>query len=117
MDNETSKIAMTSIYLELTRQCNLNCKHCLRGDSQNKDMSKAQIDKILDNFVWIDNIFIGGGEPFLAKESFLYLLSVIKQKIEKEHFVCREIGLITNGTIKDMEIITALNDMGKIFKW
>ena len=60
MGNETPKITMTSIYLEITRQCNLQCKHCLRGDPQNMSMSNNQIDRILNNFGWLDQIFIGG---------------------------------------------------------
>ena len=119
MDNETPKIAMTSIYLEITRQCNLQCKHCRRGDPQNMSMSNNQIDRILDNFNWIDKVFIGGGEPFLAKDSISHLLSELKNKIEKGKFVCRCVGLITNGTQRDKEVITLLNEMGKYLsdKW
>lgn len=119
MDNETPKIAMTSIYLEITRQCNLQCKHCLRGDPQNMTMSNNQIDRILDNFNWIDQVFIGGGEPFLAKDSISHLLSELKNKIEKGKFACKCVGLITNGTQRDKEVITLLNEMGKYLsdKW
>ena len=32
--------------IELTRRCNMACKHCLRGDAQNLTISKEIIDKI-----------------------------------------------------------------------
>lgn len=128
MDNETTEtkiknwiVNLSSIYLEITRRCNLNCKHCLRGDPRDNDMSKEQIDRILDCLGFCFNFFIGGGEPFLAKESVLYLLEQIKKRHlinlkdddDKSSYYCAitHIGTITNGTIRDMDIINALNDI------
>ena len=42
-----NKVAISNIYIELTRACNLNCPHCLRGDADNNSfMSFDQIDRI-----------------------------------------------------------------------
>lgn len=131
MDNETTEVKninllvhLSSLYIEITRRCNLNCKHCLRGDPMNMDMSKEQIDKILDNLGVCKNICIGGGEPFLAKDSVLYLLEQIKERDMSQakegddytqFCLIQQIGIITNGLIRDMDIINALNDISEFF--
>lgn len=34
MEAESKKLSLESLYIELTRKCNLNCIHCSRGNAQ-----------------------------------------------------------------------------------
>lgn len=99
---------MTTLGMEVTRHCNMNCAFCMKGDSQNLDMSKEIIDKILD-LVSKDNIFIHdlrlcGGEPFLCPDSIAYIID----KVVRTNILVNRIVAFTNGTIKDEKILAAL---------
>ena len=88
MDNETTEtkiknwiVNLSSLYLEITRRCNLNCKHCLRGDPRDNDMSKEQIDRILDCLGFCSQIFIGGENLFLRKNLYFIYLNRLRKDI------------------------------------
>lgn len=112
-----NKVAISNIYIELTRACNLNCPHCLRGDADNNSfMSFDQIDRILDNFSICQHITMGGGEPCLAKNEMFYLMDSIEKRLKTEKiktFVFN-IGMVTNGTILDDEIVDRLNSFTEV---
>lgn len=59
------KMKVCNLILEVTRRCNMNCAHCLRGDAQNMDADPALIPKIFDGIDDIDTITFTGGEPAL----------------------------------------------------
>ena len=61
------KVQISNLILELTRKCNMNCCHCLRGNAQNKSMSKDIIIKSLTTFHYISTLTLSGGEITLAK--------------------------------------------------
>lgn len=86
--------------IELTRRCNLNCKHCMRGDAQNIDISYDVLDKVFDNMNGVQKLSFTGGEPFLAKDKMIYILN----KIMENNIIICEFSVITNGTIIDEEI-------------
>ena len=51
--------------IEVTRRCNMQCRHCLRGDAQNVDISNEIIDRFFDGFAdgaVIENVVFSGGE-------------------------------------------------------
>ena len=53
------------VVIEVTRRCNMNCAHCLRGDAQNLDISIDVIDRFFDAFANgadISTITFTGGE-------------------------------------------------------
>lgn len=66
--------------IEVTQRCNLNCDHCLRGCSRNKNISYEVIDKILDNYAHISSILFTGGEPTLNVEAISYTIDQIKKR-------------------------------------
>lgn len=55
-----------SIIIELTRWCNLECGHCLRGERQRMRLKKEYLNQFLSNFNYIDTVTFTGGEPTLA---------------------------------------------------
>lgn len=111
-----NKIMISNIYLELTRACNLSCPHCLRGNADNDSfMTFEQIDRILDNFTICNHITMGGGEPCLAKEQMFYLFDAIRKRQENNISTwVSSVGMITNGTILDDEIVEKLNSLTEV---
>lgn len=54
------------LFLELTRRCNLQCSHCLRGDAQGKDMPEHILWQALRTLGDWGHIGIGGGESAMS---------------------------------------------------
>ena len=42
--------AANSVFIEVTRRCNMCCAHCLRGDAESIDIQEKCIDAFLDSF-------------------------------------------------------------------
>jgi hypothetical protein len=60
------KIMINRLMIETTRKCQLECQHCLRGDSENAEMQTGYMMELLKNVDCIDTVTFTGGEPFLA---------------------------------------------------
>ena len=69
-----------SLFLEVTRRCNMCCAHCLRGEAENIDMQKETIDKILDLVDKIEHVTFSGGEPSLNLPLIQYFFDRAEQK-------------------------------------
>ena len=91
--------------IEVTRRCNMQCRHCLRGDAQNVDISNEIIDRFFDGFAdgaVIENVVFSGGEITMNLDAIKYTLEVVKRKnISVDAFY-----MVTNG--KDVEKIQGL---------
>ena len=61
-----NKLRIQNLALIVTERCNLDCGHCLRGGCSDKCMSDNVIKATLDQFDFIGNLTICGGEPTLA---------------------------------------------------
>lgn len=95
------RLNVRTLLLELTRQCNLECKHCFRGESENKYMSVNIIDKVFKNIARINTILLTGGEPLLAVNQLKEITEILKQdRINIKDFI-----IVTNGTILTDDII------------
>ena len=92
------------LLLELTRQCNLECMHCFRGESENKYMNVDLIEKIFKNIARINAILLTGGEPFLAKEQ----LKKISEIVNRDRMNVNDFIIVTNATVLTDEIINML---------
>lgn len=93
--------------IETTRKCNILCDHCMRGVSQNIDITPELIDMIFDNksIKRIDRICFSGGEPTLNSNIIIYTIN----KIIKENLNIEEIVMVTNGQIFNRELLEAFN--------
>lgn len=101
------KITFARLDLELTRRCNLTCRHCYNGDAQNVDSSKAMIDRLLNQTAEIGQLLIKGGETLLNVPMLEYLLNqIITRKIPVHYF-----GMVTNGTVQSVAVCKAINRM------
>lgn len=88
-----TKIHTDSIAIEVTRRCNMSCPHCLRGDSQNKDLSSDILRNFLSQIASIGSILFTGGEPTLN-------IAAIQETLDycKEHKIpVSEFYIVTNG--------------------
>lgn len=97
-------IILKNITIEVTRRCNLNCKHCMRGDCQNIDIDYRYIDLLLKCNHYIYKLFFSGGEPLLNTQAIIYAIN----KIIEENLFVFSIGFNTNATIYDEKLISNL---------
>lgn len=88
---------MSTLAIEMTCRCNLNCNFCGKGTAQNVDISKEIIDKTLDEMkdTYINALRISGGEPLLAPEMICYLVD----QITKRHIYLNSVVIFTNGNV------------------
>ena len=98
------KMKVCNLILEVTRRCNMNCAHCLRGDAQNRDADPALIPKIFDGIDDIDTITFTGGEPALNTD---YIKAVVDYVIEHKIPV-HGCFVATNGKIYSQELVDCM---------
>lgn len=95
-------------YIELTRKCNLQCKHCLNNsgieipNALSEDEMNNLVEKLSD--AGLQEVRFTGGEPLL----FPAIYKIIHNATEKGLFV--SIG--TNGTLINNEIALKLKKAG-----
>ena len=66
---EPKPLSIENLVIEVGRNCNLNCPHCLRGDANTSGMTNEIVDKIFENISYVQSLTITGGEPFLESQS------------------------------------------------
>lgn len=59
------RIELSNLVLEITRKCNMNCSHCLRGPAQHMDMDINIINRVTEAIDHIYGVTFTGGEPSL----------------------------------------------------
>lgn len=101
------KLYVSNLILEVTRQCNMRCEHCLRGEAQRLNMSRAVIDKVLSQVHQISQVTFTGGEPSLNIPAIEYFTSTIKNLgIGPDSFY-----VVTNGKDNSKRLVDALIDL------
>lgn len=103
------KIRIDNLVLEVTRACNMNCVHCLRGEELENDimfMPAYDIKKLLFYVESIGNLTFSGGEPSLAIAQMKYTLKVLKRyAIPLQSFY-----VVTNGKQITNEFMSTIDD-------
>lgn len=109
-DKEQIKI-LSCLSLEMTRQCNMNCDFCSRGQAQKIDITQEIIDKTLNEVkdCYICQLRLNGGEPFLNADMIEYLVNSI---IEKQIRI-NKVFIFTNATILNKKIRNSLLKLSK----
>lgn len=104
------KLHIHRLSFEMTRQCNLACAHCARGEAQNAVIKREYIDRVLDQIDYVHHLTLTGGEPSLHPDLIEYVVDgIIKRWIRVRFF-----DITINGTVRDMRIAAALD---KIADW
>lgn len=108
---------INELVLETTRRCHLQCRHCLRGDAQELDMSFAVMKSALADVVSIGDVTFTGGEPLLcvrALDDFRWL-AVCEHRPGMDPIQVGNFYLATNGQVKiTPEIVYFLMQMYEI---
>lgn len=108
-DIKTVKFAFSDIaFLELTRACNLRCRHCLNnsGIKNKNELTREETLKLISDLAdaGIQEIRFTGGEPLLNKNVYEYIKC------------CTDLGLSTslgsNGTLVDEKVAMKLKLAG-----
>jgi len=100
------------LHLQITRNCTLECEHCLRGNRQHININPIIIDKIFEDIKEIKSLLLTGGEPLIAIEVLEHLVKIIKTKDIK----INKIYIVTNGTVLSPRIINVLKEFNSFSK-
>lgn len=102
---ERSVVKLGQLYFQITRACNLRCRHCYvdAGEPLENELTTAEALKVIEDFAQLggEHLIITGGELFMRKE-MLYEVFKEARKTEIE-----KIFVETNGTLiydKDVDI-------------
>ena len=110
---EYQKVNLKNMTFEITRKCNLNCTHCMRGDAQNISLSKEIIDDTIPQINAILSLSFTGGEPMLVPEIIEYLADCIMNN----NIYVGKVGFVCNGTILDERAIKTIQVFNKFGKY
>ena len=104
-----NKLGFDVLSLQVTRRCNLSCKHCCCGEAEDADMTKETIDNILNETFDIGVLMITGGEPLLNDEIIKYTFD----EIIRRNIRCFSFSMHTNGIILKKDFCDKLNDFAQ----
>lgn len=95
------------VSLNITRKCNLRCKHCF-SDSGNPDLNELTTQELFSLINQMKNagsffLAIGGGEPLLRDDLFQII------KYARENFIA--VSIVTNGLLINKEIAKKFNEL------
>lgn len=93
----------------LSQKCNLACKHCLRGESTNKEITDDVLDAIFSKIHVIDSLGLGGGELTLSPT----LLKKVYISLVKNDTIVYNINFTTNGTRYSEELVNILKELNR----
>lgn len=104
--NRSVKDKLETIYIFLTRKCNLSCQHCYIkgvGSAIDSDFDLQMIKRLIAPVIpyGLKKIKISGGEPFIRPDLFDILTYFNDLGLE--------IVLETNGTLYNEKIVSSLN--------
>ncbi len=73
------QIKFKNLVLEVTRRCNMQCNHCMRGDARDTDMDTGVIRRLFESTREIQHLTLTGGEPSLCPEVIECIVYYIRQ--------------------------------------
>lgn len=94
-------IKFECLIVEITRKCQLRCRHCMKGDAENLDMSVDIMEKVLDQTDTIEKLVFTGGEPFLNFNGIIQFMTKLVERNIDLHYLEIE----TNGVIYSPYIV------------
>ncbi len=93
-----------NLSIEITRRCNQQCDHCLRGKSQNINIDIDYVNTLFSKIDRINSLTITGGEPSIAPKSIHKIIDcAIMNDVEISDFY-----IATNGKRITMPFVDAI---------
>jgi len=75
------------LVIEVTRRCNMQCPHCLRGDAQNQDLDTEYVQTLFSKIDGIGTLTLSGGEPSLVPKIIKKIIKLAKvNKVDIRNF-------------------------------
>ena len=102
-------LTIMNLSLEVTRNCNFRCSHCLKGEPENKNLDFNVLGKIFKPGVAIESLQFTGGEVFLVPDVLHKIINFI---INSEALIS-QVSIVTNGTCYTKGIEADLEKLGK----
>jgi radical SAM protein with 4Fe4S-binding SPASM domain len=101
--NPSPTPSLRYLELQMTDRCNLQCRHCYIGEVSHQDLSKKQIQRVLEEFEEIQGLrlLISGGEPLLHPH-FWQINDIL------QNYAFRSV-LLSNGTLITKEVANKLH--------
>jgi radical SAM protein with 4Fe4S-binding SPASM domain len=101
--NPSPTPSLRYLELQMTDRCNLQCHHCYIGEVSHQDLSKKQIQRVLEEFEEIQGLrlLISGGEPLLHPH-FWQINDIL------QNYAFRSV-LLSNGTLITKEVANKLH--------
>ncbi len=101
-----------SAIFEITKRCNLECKHCWEGGSHStEELSTKEIISLIDelSMLKVFKIVITGGEPLLRED----LSEILKRCTEKNI----RVTVFTNGTLISEEFLDKIKECNVLIRF
>lgn len=96
-----------NLHLQVTRNCTLECEHCMRGDRERVNMNPAILDEIFKDVKRVGMLLLTGGEPLIAIQTLEHLVYLLKTKQVRVN----KITVVTNGTILSDRVLRLLHEL------
>lgn len=111
-------INLENLVLEVTRRCNFQCDHCLRGDAEDVDMRRSLLYRIFgdndikdDNRLSIYEICFTGGEPALKVPLIRKCGELITDPEYTKKIDIGGIFAVTNGAVNRYEFLSVFHEI------
>lgn len=98
------KISIEDFAIEVTRKCNMNCPHCLRGEAEDLDADIELIPKLFDGISSIGTLIFTGGEPSLNTP---FITKTVDYVLENDIEV-NGCFITTNGKVYSQELVDSV---------
>ena len=73
------KVSISSLVIEVTRKCNMECDHCMRGKAENLDMDLNLVRSFFSQVESIGALTFTGGEPSLVPHIIDGIIEIAKE--------------------------------------
>lgn len=106
-NHDNNHSVMNSVYLLVTRQCNMTCSFCCVGSNpnfiENDILNLEQIKEVIDDLKQfkVKRFIITGGEPFVRKD-IIEIINYIYNNLETEIIISSNGLLLNEGNIADI---------------
>lgn len=97
-------VKLKHLLLEVTRRCDMTCRHCMRGDAEDLSMGSEAIRRIFEDTRAIGHLCLTGGEPSLVP----YVIDEIVYQARRWHCTVGSFFCATNAKVYSKPFVDAL---------